>query len=191
MRVLQTPTVCMTIKMGSLLLIHFELITHKTLHRKQRHLHRSGSSTGCRLFLHGEWESLCTHQNVSSARMLVQELCESRGGRPGLSVLTSLLVSVDVKNYWTLLRHWSQLVPNMSTDIWGHKASIHHHQRPLGCAVPVGAESGQVVLIQRCQNSLGGGRTLGIIILHSNIVGQKPASCLGLCVVLFARKRWH
>ena len=27
----------------------------------------------------------------------VQELCESRGGRPGLSVLTSLAVSVDVK----------------------------------------------------------------------------------------------
>ena len=31
--------------------------------------------------------------------VIVQELCESRGGRPGLSVLTSLLVSVDVKNY--------------------------------------------------------------------------------------------
>ena len=30
---------------------------------------------------------------------IVQELCESRGGRPGLSVLTSLLVSVDVKLY--------------------------------------------------------------------------------------------
>ena len=30
---------------------------------------------------------------------IVQELCESRGGRPGLSDLTSLLVSVDVKNY--------------------------------------------------------------------------------------------
>ena len=29
----------------------------------------------------------------------VQELCESRGGRPGLSVLTSLMVSVDVKQY--------------------------------------------------------------------------------------------
>ena len=28
-----------------------------------------------------------------------QELCESRGGRPGLSVLTSLIVSVDVKQY--------------------------------------------------------------------------------------------
>ena len=32
-------------------------------------------------------------------QFIVQELCESRGGRPGLSVLTSLLVSVDVKNY--------------------------------------------------------------------------------------------
>ena len=32
-------------------------------------------------------------------RLIVQELCESRGGRPGLSVVTSLLVSVDVKNY--------------------------------------------------------------------------------------------
>ena len=31
--------------------------------------------------------------------VIVQELCESRGGRPGLSVLTSLLVSVDVKLY--------------------------------------------------------------------------------------------
>ena len=29
--------------------------------------------------------------------VIVQELCESRGGRPGLSVLTSLLVFVDVK----------------------------------------------------------------------------------------------
>ena len=31
--------------------------------------------------------------------LIVQELCESRGGRPGLSVLASLLVSVDVKLY--------------------------------------------------------------------------------------------
>ena len=30
---------------------------------------------------------------------IVQELCESRGGRPGLSVLTSHLASVDVKLY--------------------------------------------------------------------------------------------
>ena len=32
-------------------------------------------------------------------KIIVQELCESRGGRPGLSVLTSFLVSVDVKIY--------------------------------------------------------------------------------------------
>ena len=52
-----------------------------------------------------------------TAFLIVQELCESRGGRPGLSVLTSLLVSVDVKLYRTMLRHWSHLVPNMSNDI--------------------------------------------------------------------------
>ena len=39
---------------------------------------------------------------IITAASIVQELCESRGGRPGLSVLTSLLVSVDVKNYWTI-----------------------------------------------------------------------------------------
>ena len=33
---------------------------------------------------------------VSGCSPIVQELCESRGGRPELSVLTSLLVSVDV-----------------------------------------------------------------------------------------------
>ena len=49
-----------------------------------------------------------------SGAALVQELCESRGGRPGLSVLTSLLVSEDVNLYWTML------VPDMSTDIRGH-----------------------------------------------------------------------
>ena len=56
----------------------------------------------------------------------VQELCESQGGRPGLSVLTSLTVSVDVKQHWTVLRHWSQFVPNMSTDIRGREALLHH-----------------------------------------------------------------
>ena len=34
-----------------------------------------------------------------ASQLIVQELCESRGGRPGLSVLTSLLVSVNVKLY--------------------------------------------------------------------------------------------
>ena len=63
---------------------------------------------------------LVCFQSGCSSLVIVQELCESWGGHPGLSVLMSLLVSVDVKLYWTMLRHWSQLVPNMSTDIWGH-----------------------------------------------------------------------
>ena len=75
------------------------------------------------------WQPLIQVENESSKyHHIVQELWESRGGRPELSVLTSLLVSMDVKNYWTVLRHWSQLVPNMSTDIWGHKATPHLHQ---------------------------------------------------------------
>ena len=36
---------------------------------------------------------------MSVDTVIVQKLCESRGGRPVLSVLTSLLVSVDVKLY--------------------------------------------------------------------------------------------
>ena len=67
----------------------------------------SGTSSGTVTVIGRE---LPTHQNVpcpasikrvSSRKraLIVQELCESRGGRPGLSVLTSLLISVDVKNY--------------------------------------------------------------------------------------------
>ena len=55
--------------------------------------------------------------------IIVQELCESRGGRPGLSVLTSFLVSVDVKIYWTVLRHWSHNLSLMATDIWSLTSS--------------------------------------------------------------------
>ena len=28
-----------------------------------------------------------------------------------------------------MLMHWSQLVPNMSTDIRGHEALLYHHYR--------------------------------------------------------------
>ena len=43
--------------------------------------------------------TLILNRKVEPVNRIVQELCESRGERPGLSVLTSLLVSVDVKNY--------------------------------------------------------------------------------------------
>ena len=38
---------------------------------------------------------------MSRYQLRVQELCESRGGRPGLSVLMSLTVFVDVKQHST------------------------------------------------------------------------------------------
>ena len=70
-------------------------------------------------FFNGTWDGIGPYKYSRSSQhyYIVQELCESRGGRPGLSVLTSLLVSVDVKIYCTVLRHWSQLVPNMSAGI--------------------------------------------------------------------------
>ena len=45
------------------------------------------------------WQSDCKRGHTVLKFLIVQELCESRGGRPGLSVLTSLLVSVDVRIY--------------------------------------------------------------------------------------------
>ena len=50
--------------------------------------------------------------------VIVQELCESRGGRPGLSVLTSTSGFRGHKDLLTPpASALSQLVPNMSTDI--------------------------------------------------------------------------
>ena len=47
--------------------------------------------------------SRCRHHNKTRTKsplpVRVQELYESRGGRPGLSVLMSLTVSVDIKQH--------------------------------------------------------------------------------------------
>ena len=50
--------------------------------------------------IHMYWN--CTSATLAPAtcfQFSVQELCESRGGRPGLPVLTSIMVSVDVKQH--------------------------------------------------------------------------------------------
>ena len=47
----------------------------------------------------GVFPGTVNHEDAATTLFIVQELCESRGGRPGLSVLTSFLVSVDVKIY--------------------------------------------------------------------------------------------
>ena len=59
-----------------------------------------------------------------TSHFIVQELCESRGGRPGLSVLTSLLVSVDVKIYCTVLRHNLSLICLMTSEDIKHQLII-------------------------------------------------------------------
>ena len=94
-------------------------------------------STGFKVWLgfHGKKHSIfstrCPLPNVYLSPIhyvsRVQELCESRGGCPELSVLMSLMVSVDVKQHWTMHMHWSQFVPNMSADIQWHEALHHHH----------------------------------------------------------------
>ena len=58
---------------------------------------------------------LCKMHTAWKPCSRAQELCESRGGRPGLLVLMGLMVSADVKQHWTMLGHWSQFVPNRST----------------------------------------------------------------------------
>ena len=61
-------------------------------------------------------EDIKQKQTNKTHNVIVQELSESRGGRPNEPSGFSL----DVKLYWTMLRHWSQLAPNMSADIRGH-----------------------------------------------------------------------
>ena len=85
--------------------------THSAAAGYFNQLHHYGPPFWFRMNSIGLHRKAKTAIKSTKATLIVQELCESRGGRPGLSVLTSLLVSVDVKLYWTMLRHWSQLVP--------------------------------------------------------------------------------
>ena len=80
----------------------------------------------------------CHEATSSSSTWVVraQELCESRGGRPGLPVPNKPTVSVDVKQHWTktqgscqgyqfLCRHIPQ--QGLDTTVW--KEGRNHHQK--------------------------------------------------------------
>ena len=71
------------------------------------------------------WVVTCGRLKRSSFRD--QELCESRGGRPGLNKPYGF--PVDVKRHWTMLTHWSQFVPNMSTR---HPRTLSNTRRRSG-----------------------------------------------------------
>ena len=51
------------------------------------------------------WQHI--NSKIQPSQFRVQELCESSGGRPGLSVLMTLMVSVVVKQHSAMLRYWS------------------------------------------------------------------------------------
>jgi len=57
------------------------------------------------------------------AQVIVQELCESRGGRPGLSVLTNLLVSVEP----CYIEPWFGIGHNLSLICQLTSEDIKHH----------------------------------------------------------------
>ena len=59
------------------------------------------ASGECRPMVLGSAPAINQHEDrvALSLQTRVEELYESRGGRPGLSVLTSIMVSVDVKQY--------------------------------------------------------------------------------------------
>ena len=59
------------------------------------------------MYLTDVLKTLKGNRTEPRTHVIVQELCESGGGRPGLSVLTSLLVSVEGK---AILNHASALV---------------------------------------------------------------------------------
>ena len=73
------------------------------------------------------------HQLIIRGGHIVQELCESRGGRPGLSVLTRLLVSVDVTGIGLSLSLIRQLT---SEDIKRHYLPSGGHS-PIRAALSV------------------------------------------------------
>ena len=74
------------------------------------------------------------HLYLFKITFIVQELCESQGGRPELSVLTSLLVSVDVKQHLPCLGtgHSLSLIRQpTSEDIKQHNSSSIQASKPV------------------------------------------------------------
>ena len=63
-----------------------------------------------------------TSRSTRTKKLEVQELC-------GLSVLMSLTVSVIVNQHWTVLRHWSQFVPNNYVNRHHHHYGNYHLAR--------------------------------------------------------------
>ena len=72
---------------------------------------------------------------LSASSEFRQELCESRGGRPGLSVLTSLMVSVDVKSLSSSLIYQPTSEDIKNTTEPNLISNIHGSGYSAGCEI--------------------------------------------------------
>ena len=83
----------------------------------------------------GGWRLETIWSVPPGAAVIVQEPCESRGGRPGLSVLTSLMVSVDLKPSGSrgrkaILNRASALVPACPQYVNRHPRTLSDTTEP-------------------------------------------------------------
>ena len=73
---------------------HYEINAQSSFRNAVEHYDINAQSSFRNAVEHYDINAQSSFRNI-----IVQELCESRGGCPGLSVLTSVLASVDVKIY--------------------------------------------------------------------------------------------
>ena len=108
----------------------------------------------------------------------VQELCESRGGHPGLPVVMSLTVSVDVKQLWTMHTHWS-VCPSY----------VSRHPRTLS-PTSSSSDAGSVPPVQQCLSPRVSFHSGG----HSLPVSVQPLrafACINSCARVKNPKHWQ
>ena len=76
-------------------------LVEMTANRFAAHHHESGDNQPASMLINGEVFKILRERLIFIYFIFlrVQEPCESRGGRPGLPVLMSLMVSVDVKQH--------------------------------------------------------------------------------------------
>ena len=82
-------------------------LVEMTANRFAAHHHESGDNQPASMLINGEVFKILRERLIFIYFIFlrVQEPCESRGGRPGLPVLMSLMVSVDVKQIQLEFEH--------------------------------------------------------------------------------------
>ena len=92
-----------------------------------------------------------------------------------------------------MLRHWSQFVPNMSTDIRGHEALHHHHFRTQELCERRGERPGLPSLIVRtvsvdAKQHLKKPSSSGLVYVNRDRSALKTASSSSMLVQLVSNE---